>query len=622
MGFRKDINGLRAIAVLGVLFFHFNPGWLPGGFAGVDVFFVISGFLMTSIIFKGIDESSCGGGHSFNLWKFYQARALRIAPALCVLCLVSLGFGWLFLVPSDYRELAKHSAGSVSFVSNFIYWQEAGYFDTTSHQKWLLHTWSLSVEWQFYLVFPVVLLVLRRFLSLEAVRLILLSGALFGFCFGAWFTYKDAEAAYYLLPSRAWQMLLGGAAYLYPFTLSSSFKRVLELAGLLLILGVYFFVYSDDAWPGYLALLPAFGAFLIIQSQIPSSLLTGNLVFQKIGLWSYSIYLWHWPIVVANLKFDLGIGVFSYLAISVMCGAVSYYLFERKSRRILFFAFFTSLACSVFIYYTNGAESRVDKKYQLSRTDFHAQYYGGSGYSANRFFFLNGSVADYDYVFMGDSYGLQYAKSMDEDGLKVAGLFDHGCLIFPTVSRYRNNREDQSCSVEYDALKGLLSKSDKPLIMASSWDTYRNNLINKGEKNKLDLSQDDYKSLIKSELDLIVDENGTQRDYFLVGVPQRAGVNVFECLAGTQLIGYRFFKGCVNEQDAVELPVNNFLREWAASRSNTHFIDPNEFLCESGKCLIVINREPVHSDGSHLSVFGAKRVSRGIFDFVKNTISN
>jgi peptidoglycan/LPS O-acetylase OafA/YrhL len=144
--FRKDLNGLRAIAVVAVVLFHFNASWMPGGFAGVDVFFVISGFLMTGIIFRGIEQKN------FSILRFYVARANRIIPALAVLCLFLLVFGWFYLTPLDYKALGKHAAGSMGFLSNFMYMRESGYFDAASREKWLLHTWSLSVEWQFYII--------------------------------------------------------------------------------------------------------------------------------------------------------------------------------------------------------------------------------------------------------------------------------------------------------------------------------------------------------------------------------------------------------------------------------------------------------------------------------------
>ncbi|RXU20280.1 acyltransferase family protein, partial [Pseudomonas syringae] len=139
MDFRKDINGLRAIAVIAVLLFHFHPDWLPGGFAGVDVFFVISGYLITGIILRGLRSGK------FRLAAFYRSRAKRIVPALAVLCFALLLLGWFALLPLDYSALGTHVASSLGFVSNFVYWREAGYFTASAHEKWLLHTWSLSV---------------------------------------------------------------------------------------------------------------------------------------------------------------------------------------------------------------------------------------------------------------------------------------------------------------------------------------------------------------------------------------------------------------------------------------------------------------------------------------------
>ena len=162
MKYRNDINGLRAIAVFAVLIFHFNENLLPGGFAGVDVFFVISGYLMTAIIFKGLEKND------FSIQKFYLARAKRIIPALTALCLVMLIFGWFNLIPIEYKELSNHASSSLIFLSNYTYLNELNYFDSASKTKWLLHTWSLSVEWQFYMIYPLMLVVLSK---LEAVLL-------------------------------------------------------------------------------------------------------------------------------------------------------------------------------------------------------------------------------------------------------------------------------------------------------------------------------------------------------------------------------------------------------------------------------------------------------------------
>ena len=323
MKFRKDINGLRAIAVVAVVLFHFNESWMPGGFAGVDVFFVISGFLMTSILFNSMEKSG------FSIFRFYLARANRIIPALAILCICLMIAGLFFLPPLEYKALAKHSAASISFLSNFVYWTESGYFDVDSHRKWLLHTWSLSVEWQFYLMYPVLLLALRSIFSVSNTKRVILVLTVLGFAISVIASSRWPDSSYFLIHTRAWEMLFGGLAYLYPLKFVERHKRLTEYIGISLILMSYAFITSSNAWPGYLALLPVLGSYLIIQACRTNSLSTGNVAFQYIGKWSYSIYLWHWPIVVAISYFKLG---FEYtlfgLALTLILGFLSYRFIE------------------------------------------------------------------------------------------------------------------------------------------------------------------------------------------------------------------------------------------------------------------------------------------------------
>jgi peptidoglycan/LPS O-acetylase OafA/YrhL len=340
MQFRKDINGLRAIAVIAVVLFHFNASWLPGGFAGVDVFFVISGFLMTRIIFRGIEQEN------FSLLNFYVARANRIIPALAVLCLVLLVFGWFFLTPLDYKTLGKHAASSMGFLSNVFYWREVGYFDAMSQEKWLLHTWSLSVEWQFYIIFPLVLVAMKKFMSISMMKKTVLLGTVIGFIFCVIATYKWPGASYYLLPTRAWEMMLGGVAYLYPFSIKEKRKKLVEWLGLTLVFGSYFLISKENLWPGYLAIFPVLGSFLIIQAQRHDSIITNNVISQKIGSWSYSIYLWHWPLVVIIYTFSLN-AIFIYLGIvlSILFGFLSSKYIEKIKFENDFGSLFSYLKC-------------------------------------------------------------------------------------------------------------------------------------------------------------------------------------------------------------------------------------------------------------------------------------
>lgn len=333
MEFRNDINGLRAIAVVAVVLYHFGMRGITGGFVGVDIFFVLSGFLMTAIILGGLERGS------FSLGQFYLSRARRILPALLAVCGALLIFGWWWLAPTEYTTLAKHSSAAATFISNFVFKDEEGYFDAPSQAKWLLHTWSLSVEWQFYLLYPLLLMAFRRFVSrasrrVEALLWFLTAASLIA-CIIV--SRSDSGFAFYLLPTRAWEMLIGGLAWRYGprLNLSTRQRQCGTVAGLLFIaLSILLFT-PQLRWPGFYALLPTMGAVLIILAQPPRQWLLSHPVAQALGRWSYSIYLWHWPLVVGLTYFDRkhGVWIAAGIAASVLLGALSYRFIEQPTRR-------------------------------------------------------------------------------------------------------------------------------------------------------------------------------------------------------------------------------------------------------------------------------------------------
>ncbi|PLY17003.1 MAG: acyltransferase [Sedimenticola sp.] len=334
MRFRQDINGLRAYAVIAVMLYHFSIDGFSGGFIGVDVFFVISGFLMTGIIMRGIEQGR------FSVTDFYLSRARRIIPALAVLCLVLLALGWAWLTPSDYRKLGEHAASAMGFFSNFTFMDEEGYFDAPSQTKWLLHTWSLSVEWQFYLLYPLLLAAVAKTLSPSPrtmmIVLIILALLSLGACIDI--SREDGSFAFYMLPTRAWEMLAGGLVFLLNPRVRSSATaaKTIELAGLGCIILAAGLFQPEMNWPGAYALLPVAGAVLIMVAARQDSALTASPAISALGRWSYSIYLWHWPIVVTLGYFSLRtlpyvVGGF---LLAILLGAISYALVENPARHI------------------------------------------------------------------------------------------------------------------------------------------------------------------------------------------------------------------------------------------------------------------------------------------------
>ncbi|HBC9811475.1 TPA: acyltransferase [Escherichia coli] len=349
-GFRLDINGLRAIAVIAVVLFHFNSSWLPGGFAGVDVFFVISGFLMTKIIYTGMINGN------FDFWKFYSARAKRITPALAVACTFVLIFGWFYISRQDFVTLSKHVGSSLFFFSNFMYWAEAGYFDIASKSKFLLHTWSLSVEWQFYLIYPFIIMTAIAVAGKRFARYIILCLALLSLAFCVFSSFRWPDASYFLLPSRSWEMLSGGVVFLFPVSAPVFVRKLMHYSGLALIFAAYVFFSESDVWPGYLSAIPVLGAMLLISAAVNDDSILSNRVTQSIGSWSYSIYLWHWVILSIiyffNPFYDLHIGLIGIVA-SFAAGYLSYNFVESRKSLSLSFKVYVPLTLATLIIFAN-----------------------------------------------------------------------------------------------------------------------------------------------------------------------------------------------------------------------------------------------------------------------------
>lgn len=290
--YRADIDGLRAIAVLVVVLFHAGFG-CSGGFVGVDVFFVISGYLITSLIWKDLESNK------FTFTNFWARRARRIVPPLVVLTIITIIAGWFILLPSDFKSLGRATAAQSIFGANVHYWLDSGYFSPNADEKPLLHTWSLAVEEQFYLIVPFLLWIMYKLKrSRWTVISILGAGFIISLALSIYGVSKFPSATFYLLPTRAWELLTGSIlAFLPVFIVPRLLREISAFSGLLLILIPVFLYTAETPFPGLAALLPCLGTALLIyinqsKTTISSILSARPIVF--IGLISYSLYLWHW----------------------------------------------------------------------------------------------------------------------------------------------------------------------------------------------------------------------------------------------------------------------------------------------------------------------------------------
>jgi peptidoglycan/LPS O-acetylase OafA/YrhL len=295
--YRPDIDGLRAVAILSVLGFHAFPSWLPGGFIGVDIFFVISGFLISGILLANLREGR------FSIADFYARRVRRIFPALITVLLTVAAFGFVVLWPGEYGYLGKHIAAGAGFILNFLLGQETGYFDGHSDTKPLLHLWSLGVEEQFYIFWPLMLGAAWKWKHRAGLMIAVV--IVVSFATNIWLAHTDAIADFYSPFSRFWELLAGGAL---AWSAQNGILRLpsrllansLSIAGMALIIVADFALNKDMQFPGVLALLPICGAVLIVAAGETSCLnrkLLANRPMIGVGLISYPLYLWHWPLL-------------------------------------------------------------------------------------------------------------------------------------------------------------------------------------------------------------------------------------------------------------------------------------------------------------------------------------
>ena len=375
--YRPDIDGLRSLAVLSVLIFHAFPHLIPGGFVGVDVFFVISGFLISSLIKNDLI------GDSFSLKTFYRRRIKRIFPALCLVLSLSLLLGWVIMTPQEYEQLGTHIAASAGFIPNFIFWKEAGYFDKEAILKPLLHLWSLGVEEQFYVIWPAVLFLGWRILKSNlhslwwfCVLLLLLSLGFSLFQLG-----KNPVADFYSPLTRFWELALGGTLALRPNLSHIGDRKLTLIAGWLGLCCIFIAIFTfneNTPFPGHYALLPCLGAFGIIYSGTTTlgrqpysvSQLLSFKFFVWIGLISYPLYLWHWPLLsFARILEGQTISVGLRITLLILSGVLAYltYILIEKPLRLskksivvwgLIAAMLALLTCGIVLRKKDGFKGR------------------------------------------------------------------------------------------------------------------------------------------------------------------------------------------------------------------------------------------------------------------------
>jgi peptidoglycan/LPS O-acetylase OafA/YrhL len=494
--YRADIDGLRSLAIAPIVLFHAGFSTFSGGFVGVDIFFVISGYLITSIIANEVDEGR------FDLWRFYERRIRRIFPALLAMLLASSLAAWWLLFPLDLQAYGESVVASTGFFANISFWRQSGYFDTQSDLKPLLHTWSLAVEEQFYLFFPLLLLACHRLRMGRRGLVWALLGASFALSLYGVSHWRDG--AFYLIPTRAWELLMGAVLALRAApTLRSPLLRE-GLAGLgLALIGAATFAYdSQTPFPGLAALPPCLGSALIIwtgQSGQPT--LVARLLslrgFVLLGLVSYSLYLWHWPVIVFSHHWSLEAPTLAsksaLVLASLACAFASWRWIEGPTRRLevsqpMVFASAGLAALLCFsiggLFWRDGFVSRYPLTLQKLLTEHEAQTKGFRGLMVSaggasapglpEGGFVTGDAAQPPQIAIwGDSHvgailsGLnEAAKPLDAPRFSVFAL--GGCR--PIVGVSLADDPTTNCKTHNDAVLAYLkSGPETKVILVSRW---------------------------------------------------------------------------------------------------------------------------------------------------------
>lgn len=631
MKYRREIDGLRAIAVLPVILFHAGFEFFSGGFVGVDVFFVISGYLITSIIVSDL------GKGEFSFVNFYERRARRILPALFLVMLVCIPFAWLWLFPIAMKDFSQSLVAVPLFASNILFWRETGYFGAAAELKPLLHTWSLAVEEQYYLLFPVLMFVLWK---LEK-RFIYVTLALFFLCslaLAQWGALNKPVAAFYLLPTRGWELLLGAFAALYLNRYQPSVPRALsELGSGLGLTLIFFSVFTYDKttpFPGAYALVPTVGTLLIIllaTEKTTFGKLIGNPVLVGLGLISYSAYLWHQPIFAfARVRSIAEPSPILFLLLSVLALALAYLSWkfvERPFRssdkftRKQIFAY--SLVVSVFYisvglfgHYSNGNFAQPNYSYLNSLGEQLAVNHGlnkvcdGKGISLPEC----KTNANPEIMLWGDSYAMHLTQgllasnpdlALVQNTMSVCGpILD----IAPINARYLSPWAKR-CIAHNDDVLTYLEKtpSIKYVVMSSPFRQFvdkkstvltRSGDVEHGPEVALDAmlkTIDRIKQLGKMPI--------------IVSPPPQNGENIGACLAKAKQFNADISVCDFALAESLELQ-GNVYDFFEKLNDKATVINLADFLCTGEVCKTSSDNILIYRDGGHLSHEGSAFIGK------------
>jgi peptidoglycan/LPS O-acetylase OafA/YrhL len=640
LSYRKDIDGLRAVAIILVVLFHYFPELTHAGFIGVDIFFVISGYLISGIIYSQV------AAKHFSIIDFYSRRIRRIFPALITVLLTCLGVGWFILLSDEYVHLGKHTLSSALFVSNILLMTEAGYFDIASDLKPLLHLWSLGIEEQFYIIWPLIIMFFWRTKAFLPLVLIL---TCISFVLNICLITAHPSETFYLIFTRFWELSLGGVlAYARiqgKCTFSGTINNLVSFCAFLLLAISLFFIQKKGVYPGWWALCPVAFALMIIASSekaVLNKYLLSNKLFVGIGLISYPLYLWHWPLISITKmvthtepSYVLRAGL---LVLAIVLAVVTYLMVEqpirkrKKARDVIWLmsAMLLTMTIGMLAYlklleplsqkYHLKAITQAIGEWDFPGKDFKAFQYEG------RYFYIQPTNNKRQVVYIGDSNMDHYAPRIDE--LVKQGNTSYKTPVLATQSgcppiRHVIALNAPICKGYADtALKYAMSPDVDTVVFSAVWYMYLSGTIQPGNYFYEDADSQRYvlgkgsvgSQKVLAEFESMIKELRAQgkKVYVILGSPYSFKLDP-QFLVKRELptlanwrAGFSFFTvsgGSLSESEYMTILDVPTTKEPLIKMSLAHgaqIIDPFPILCPNGICpALDANGEPIYKDWDH-----------------------
>ena len=674
--YKPQIDGLRALAVLPVIFFHADFIYFEGGFIGVDIFFVISGYLITTIILKETSKNK------FNLINFYTRRSRRILPVLYFITFLTIPFSIILMTGDDLRFFSKEIISVIIFLSNFFFWKNTGYFSPNSDLQPLIHTWSLGVEEQFYIFFPIFFIIVYRFYKNRLVLFIsiilflslilsqvggnfkiqnLIPNPPFLLLPFEWF-WQAGSANFYLPFGRVWELMSGSLVAFYLFNKEikdSKINNFLSIIGLFLIIFSIVFFNEDIQYPSVFTLMPVAGTLLIIFFATQFTILNKFLSFKPLvytGLISYSLYLWHQPILAFNrIYFDHDLSIIHSIILLIIAFFLSILtwkfieqpfrnkkkLSNKKAITYLFLSSLVILIISFLIYFEKIKSKQVSlpkniiSSFQTENKEncFDVDY-AHSKEKTDWYCEVGKKNAPITFAIIGDSHALSLKPGFHDAALEVnqKGIFTgfSGCPGLLNIYSIRPERNIRNCKLLNEKLFEFIKKKKiKKVFLVSRWTYYTDGNYDKTNFSHISQSKEFFSNKNNSRAAFVFGLNKTIKKYNDLGVDVFFVHQVPFQVFGPKHIYYKSFdkiNGVIDLDKLTKLSVDykkhmflqKFVREKIDVLNSKNYkfkeIDLNSFFCDNKKCKIGKKNGSYYSDKNHLSIFGAKAVKKELIN--------